>query len=249
MRGFSPSVPAVLAAACAVGVFAAQAKADPSSAAALPPSTSEAALPLSTALQKESPVSVRNEPASLAAWVPASHHFVDQRGVSVDGQTAQLLRYERRDGRNVGLEGEHFSAVVAADGTLKGFAHMSLDLVGKPLPSRERTEAIARAFLQEHAPQLLTRMQICWIEPHDEPLRIRQNGRSDTAVLRGMKVKARSLADGRWFWVIVGGDERPMVFERDIVWVTFPGHRKTEKWLHDSWLKNRPAGVGQTGMR
>jgi len=47
------------------------------------------------------------------------------------------------------------------------------------------------------------------------------------------------LADGRWFWVIVGSDEKPMVFERDIVWVTFPGHRKTEKWLHDSWLKTQ----------
>jgi hypothetical protein len=30
-----------------------------------------------------------------------------------------------------------------------------------------------------------------------------------------------------------------MVFERDIVWITFPGHRQTEKWLHDGWLKAR----------
>ncbi len=56
-----------------------------------------------------------------------------------------------------------------------------------------------------------------------------------------MKVKAQNLADGRWFWVIVGSDERPMVFERDIVWINFPGHRKTEKWLHDSWLKKQAA--------
>ncbi len=27
-----------------------------------------------------------------------------------------------------------------------------------------------------------------------------------------------------------------MVSERDISWITFPGHRGTEKWLHDSWL-------------
>ncbi|MGU5666605.1 hypothetical protein ACV1C8_10405 [Aeromonas hydrophila] len=177
----------------------------------------------------------------LPALIPASHQQASQRSVVVDGESAELTRYERKDGRNAGLEGEHFSAVVATDGTLKGFANMSLDLAGKPLPSREKTEAIARAFLQSHAPELLPRMQISWIEPHDEPIRVQRDGRSETVTLTGMKVKARNLGDGRWFWVIVGSDERPMVFERDIVWITFPGHRKTEKWLHDSWLKAQPA--------
>jgi hypothetical protein len=30
-----------------------------------------------------------------------------------------------------------------------------------------------------------------------------------------------------------------MVFERDIVWSNMPGHRQTEKWLHDNWLAAR----------
>ena len=179
----------------------------------------------------------RNASALLSALIPTSHQLASHRSMLVDGEPAELTRYERKDGRNVGLEGEHFSTVVAADGTLKGFANMSLELAGKPLPSRERTEAIARAFLQSHAPELLPRMQISWIEPHDEPIRVQRGGRGETVTLTGMKLKARNLADGRWFWVIVGSDERPMVFERDIVWITFPGHRKTEKWLHDSWLK------------
>jgi hypothetical protein len=187
----------------------------------------------------------QNANALLAALVPASHQLTGRRSVAVDGESAKLTRYERKDGRNAGLEGEHFSTVVAADGMLKGFANMSADLVGRPLPSRERTEAIARAFLQSHAPELLPRMQISWIEPHDEPLRVQRDGRSDTVKLTGMKVKARNLTDGRWFWVIVGSDERPMVFERDIVWVTFPGHRKTEKWLHDSWIKEQSASTAK----
>ena len=176
---------------------------------------------------------------SLSQWIPQTHQEVARRAVTVDGAATELTRYERRDGRNGGLEGEHFSTVVAADGTLKGFANISLDLAGQPLPSRERTEQIARAFLQETAPDLLTRMEISWIEPHDEPIRVARNGRVETVTLTGMKMKARNLADGRWFWVIVGSDERPLVFERDIVWVTFPGHRKTEKWLHDGWLKQQ----------
>ncbi|AZV93926.1 hypothetical protein CBF45_09485 [Bordetella sp. J329] len=179
------------------------------------------------------------ESPTATRFVPATHRQVNQRNVEVDGEAASLTRYERQDGRNAGLEGEHFSTVVAADGTLKGFANMSLDLVGKPLPSRERSEQIARAFLQETAPDLLPRMKISWIDPHDEPIRVQRNGQAETVTLTGMKVKARNLADGRWFWVIVGADEKPMVFERDIVWITFPGHRKTEKWLHDGWLKEQ----------
>ncbi len=126
-----------------------------------------------------------------------------------------------------------------ANGKLKGFVNISLDLVGKPLPSRERSEQIARDFLQETAPDLLARMKISWIDPHDEPIRVQRDGRIESVTLTGMKVKARNLDDGRWFWIIVGGDDKPMVFERDIVWITFPGHRQTEKWLHDSWLKAR----------
>ncbi len=177
------------------------------------------------------------QPHDLARLVPDTHAQTRQRHVTMDGTPATLTRFERRDGRNAGLEGEHFSTVAAADGTLKGFAHIALDLAGKPLPSRERTEAVARAFLQAHAPDLLARMQIHWIDPHDEPIRVQREGRTEIVTLTGMKMKARNLADGRWFWVIVGSDEKPMVFERDIVWITFPGHRQTEKWLHDGWLK------------
>lgn len=174
--------------------------------------------------------------SSASVQAPDAHEQVSRRQVTIDGQRAVLVRHERSDKRNAGLGGEHFSTVVGDAGQLQGFANISLDLVGKPLPSRERAEQVARAFLQEVAPDLLPRMEISWIDPHDEPIKVQRAGRAETATLTGMKVKARNLADGRWFWVIVGSDEKPMVFERDIVWISFPGHRKTEKWLHDSWL-------------
>ncbi|MDR2129388.1 MAG: hypothetical protein LBP52_10040 [Burkholderiaceae bacterium] len=189
--------------------------------------------------QKPIRMNTANIPAFVSRWIATTHREVSRRTVSVDGESAELTRYERRDGRNAALEGEHFSTVMAADGTLKGFANIALDLVGKPLPSRERTEQIARAFLQENAPDLLPKMEIHWIEPHDEPIKLSSGSDSKTVTLTGMKLKARNLADGRWFWVIVGSDEKPMVFERDIVWISFPGHRKTEKWLHDGWLKKQ----------
>ena len=112
-------------------------------------------------------------------------------------------------------------------------------MVDGPLPSREHARETALRFLQKEAPDLLQRMEISWIEPHDEIIQTTRGGRPATVTLTGMKVKARNLVDGRWFWVIVDANDSVMVFERDIVWVTFPGHRKTEKWLHDAWLVER----------
>ncbi len=173
----------------------------------------------------------------IDAFVPKTHAQVMSRQVSADGEAVVLTRYERKDGRSAGLEGEHFSSVISESGRIKGFANISLDLVDRPLPDSQRSEEIARTFLQQYAPDLLPRMEIHWIDKHDEPIRVERNGRMETVTLTGMKVKARNLEDRLWFWVIVGPDEQPMVFERDITWITFPGHRQTEKWLHDSWLK------------
>lgn len=80
-------------------------------------------------------------------------------------------------------------------------------------------------------------MKISWIDVHDEAIVIIENDQQRTVTLSGMKFKAQNLADKRWFWVIVGADEQAMIFERDIVWISMPGHRQTQKWLHDSWLK------------
>ncbi|VTR56989.1 Uncharacterised protein [Serratia fonticola] len=148
-----------------------------------------------------------------------------------------LSRYERRDGRNAFLEGEHFSTVFASDGTLKGFANISLELAGKPLPSRERSEQIATEFLRRAAPDLLVNMKVASVAPHSEPVRITHAGRSETVQVTGIKFKARNLADGSWFWVIVGSDEKPMLFERDLQWATLLARRKSEQWLHDRWVK------------
>lgn len=187
------------------------------------------------------------QPASVQAalhrhslvMAPATHQQVSQRSVSVDGVSASLTRYERRDGRNTGLGGEHFSTLIAADGTLKGFIHLSLDVAGKPLPSRERSEQVARQFLREAAPDLLPRMRITSIAPHHEPVRSVRNGRRETMQIAGMRLKARNTADGSWLWIVVGSDEKPMLFERDLQWSNLRFRRTTEQWLYDRWRQRR----------
>lgn len=183
---------------------------------------------------------------TVEAFMPAGYREAARRTVAVDGEAAELVRYQRTDGRNAALGGEHFSTVIAADGRLKGFARMDLDLVAGALPTRAETQAIAMDFLRAAAPDLLPVLDISWIEPHDEPLRVLRDGRMEDLTLTGMKVKMRNTADGRWMWVIVGTDRKVMVFERDIHWISFPGHRGTEKWLHDSWLAEKGRSFRQS---
>lgn len=173
--------------------------------------------------------------SSLAAPLPRpeGHREVSRRSVTVDGERAVLARFERIDGRHAGPGGEHVSTVVDETGRLKGFTRMSADLLGQTLPTETEARAVARRFLEAHAPDLLSGLEEHWIARHDEPLRVSRNGRTEDATLSGMKVKMRNTVDGRWFWVIVGADREAMVFERDIVW---RAGRVTEKWLHDAWL-------------
>jgi len=180
---------------------------------------------------------------TINRYMPKGYEQTSQRAIAVDKGPAALVRYERIDKRNAGSGGEHFSTVIADDGVLKGFARIDLDLVGGVLPSREEARGIAMDFLAIAAPDLLATHKVSWIEPHDEPLRVTRNGKTEDLTLTGMKVKMQNTADGRWMWVIVRADRQVMIFERDIVWISFPGHRGTEKWLHDSWLKEKGLNV------
>lgn len=166
--------------------------------------------------------------------------------VTVDGKNAVLTRFEKQSGENSGLYGEHISTVTTVDGQLQGFVRMDLkNVVADPavLPKPERAEAIANAYLTEVAPDLLQDRRVLWVDAHEETLRIRR-GTDDYQEIKvqGMKVKSRNTRTGLYFWVIVGADEQVMVFERDIRWITFPGKRGTEKWLHDAWLAKKLGG-------
>ncbi|OHV76098.1 hypothetical protein LCM4573_14280 [Rhizobium sp. LCM 4573] len=179
----------------------------------------------------------RREAGFAALPLPPGYRQVGAGEVSVDGGEARLVRYERADGRNSGFGGEHFSTVTDPSGRLKGFTRMDLSLREGELPGEDEAQNIAMRFLGAHAPDLLPGLRISFIAPHEET--VQSAGRPVT--LTGMKVKMRNMADGRWFWVIVGSDREVMVFERDIVWADLQGRRLTEMWLHDRWLEEHGA--------
>ncbi len=182
------------------------------------------------------------DPHSLSIPFPQNYQQVSHNNVSVDGTTQTLIRFERADGHNNGLGGEHISLILGENNRLQGITRMTADLADGTLPNNDEAQEIALRFLQKQAPDLIANMKLSWVDPHDETiLLVDETGKKTPVTLTGMKVKMQNTADKRWFWVVVGKDKEVMVFERDIVWITMPGHRQTEKWLHDSWLQERMA--------
>lgn len=175
----------------------------------------------------------------IGLLIPDYLHPVHKQEVIVDQKPATLLRFERKDGKNTGLMGEHLSVLLDESRKLKGFTDMTLKEENGSLPSETDAKTIALDFIKIHAPDLLPTIEISWIKPHDEVVHTGKGEQKQPVTLTGMKVKIRNTADGKWLWVIVGKDRKVMVFERDIVWLSFPGQRQTEKWLHDAWLLSK----------
>lgn len=164
-------------------------------------------------------------------------HLASVNPVALDGVPAWHLRYERNDGQNGGLGGEHYSMVLSPAGQLLGKTWFSAAQCQGEQPSAAQAQRIAHSYLEQHAPDLLPGMALQWVQPHEETLRTTgADGQRRRHTLTGMKVKCRNEADGRYFWVIVGAGGVVLTFERNIVWDFARSLRQTEKWLHDSWL-------------
>ncbi|WP_040879295.1 hypothetical protein [Marinobacterium rhizophilum] len=185
-------------------------------------------------------VAVLNESAAQTLRTisfPKTYHRTAMLKVDVDDTPATLLRYERLDGGNTGLGGEHISAIIGDNGVLKGYTRMDVKFEDTALPDEKKARSIAMDYLRRTAPDLLRDMRVLWIARHDETVHTAAAGGARKEVtLAGMKVKCRNRADGLYFWVVVGADDEIVTFERDVRWITFPGKRGTEQWLHDAWL-------------
>lgn len=189
-----------------------------------------------------------HELTRLEARLPIPDHLTlaASQAVRMGDEAVWHLRYERADGRNRGLHGEHFSVVVSRDDhRLKGITRMVAALAEGELPGAAEARQAAERFLENRAPDLLANMDVQWIKPHAEEIRVRgENGGTRTVPVTGMKVKCYNPGAGNYFWVIVGPGEEVITFERDIVWSTLMGRRETEQWLHDRWLARQQVSAG-----
>ena len=112
------------------------------------------------------------------------------------------------------------------------------------VPEENKAQEIAFEFLKKYAPDLVDSVDVRWIRqlnkvpvspPHDVPFTLD----SGTLII-GMRVKLFIRSNNKFGWVISGKDGQVITFERDITWDTVNKCRSTERWLHDSWVKEQP---------
>ncbi|WP_051775418.1 hypothetical protein [Paenibacillus tyrfis] len=169
--------------------------------------------------------------------IPEGYVLRSKHNQKQNHRDVQVFRYEKAFGENNGLGGEHYSYVVDnSDDKLIGFTWMDQSLCTGVLPSKEETASAAKAFLDKVEPGLFETLQNLWIDKHDEMIAVKDDtGRSRTITVSGMKYKCYLKEQDDYAWVIVGPGGKIITFEQGILW---NNGRVTEKWLHDSWLKN-----------
>lgn len=148
-----------------------------------------------------------------------------------------VFRYEKADGENNGLGGEHFSFVTdQTSHRLLGVTWMDDRLSTGELPNKEQTQLIARAFLDRVEPGLFPKLENLWIDKHTEVITVQGQTGAKEVTITGIKYKCYRKDTDDYTWVIVGPGGTIIAFEQGIVW---QGGRVTEKWLHDTWLKEQ----------
>lgn len=163
--------------------------------------------------------------------IPEGYERKEVRSGKQNESDVWVFRYEKSNGENNGLGGEHYSFTVdKASNKLLGFSWMDQQFAaGQAIPSKKRTAEISRNFFNRLEPGLADKLKNLWIEPHDEVIKVGEK----EVTITGMKYKCYLQEEDNYAWVIVGPNDHIIVFEQGIKW---EGGRVTEKWLHDSWL-------------
>lgn len=171
--------------------------------------------------------------------VPEGYNLKSVQSQKQNGVDIFVFRYEKSSGENNGLGGEHFSFVVEKDNNkILGFTWMDKSLSKDELPTREETKVFAKEFLDKIEPGMFEKLRNLWIDKHDEIITL-NDGRNSEGVniaISGMKYKCYLEDEDNYTWIIVGSGRNIITFEQGIIW---NNGRVTEKWLHDSWLKNK----------
>ena len=194
------------------------------------------------------------------------YHLISQlnvayyQGVALPEANAILWRFERLDGKNSGLGGEHISILYDQDAKrLLGMTRMQAKGANSPLPSHQQALTAGLNFLKVVAPDLLTlecaipdvidlpvtdridfvpavnldNLHLHWIGAHNESL-MADGKQIDVC---GMKVKMQIPGDELYAWLVMDEQAEVQTFERTVSWDFAAMQRQTQMWLHDAWLK------------
>ena len=163
--------------------------------------------------------------------IPQGYELKNTSSVMQDNDAVWVFRYEKSDGRNNGLGGEHFSFTVTQVGfKILGVMWMNQDFAeGRPLTTEAQTRKAVQKFLRQVEPGLFESAEHRWIRPKE--FELASKGKKIT--LAGMRYKFHTPAENKRGWVVVAPGGEVIAFEQDMLWNE---GRISEKWLHDDWL-------------
>lgn len=179
--------------------------------------------------------------------VPDGYEFVSLRQVIQDARPLVLLRFQRSDGRNNFIGGEHFSALFNIDeNRLEGLLFIDHRFTVDIEIDDDQAKAIGRNILSIAAPDLVGRVEERWIKPmrripqeppHDAPIEFTDAASDEKMLVIGKRFKMFDPETKTWAWIIMASDGTLIAFERDISWDGIRKRRMTEQWLYDSWVE------------
>lgn len=196
----------------------------------------------------------------LEGYKPAYANQIAYYQGGLQSGDAVLMRFEREDGKNTGLGGEHVSVIYDLQARqVLGLTRMQAQLDGSTFVDHQTALNNAIRFLKKFAPDLvpaavevpalntlapgdrmefvpevkLGEVQLNWIDDHAETIFADGKKRE----IHGMKIKLYLPKTELWAWVIVDKNGEVETFERNICWDFDKVQRKTQMWLHDAWLQ------------
>jgi len=186
--------------------------------------------------------------------IPEGYKLTSHLLQSHDEVPVFIFRYEKSNGKNTGLGGEHFSVSVDLGATkIMGVMHVDETHCGEGLPNDDDAQDAAIQWLPKIAPELVDQYEVKWILsqkeepekiPHECPFPFKDDEGKEHLVT-GVRVKLFFQELDSWGWVIVGRDGQIISFEREVIWNTTLSRRSTPAWLHDNYIQELMSDINR----
>lgn len=175
--------------------------------------------------------------AKSTNYVPSDFEIEGiQDNIKQNGDDVIRLRFSR-NGKESRFYDEHFSMTIRkSDKLILGFVDLRREnAVSRKeisqLPTEIEMKKLVKNFFEQWDSDYLSELDdYAYRSPYGENIVV-DGVRQSVA---GTEWKWYAPKTGDWGWIVFGKNHKPIIFERNIRWVT---GRTTEKWLHDKYLE------------
>jgi hypothetical protein len=176
--------------------------------------------------------------AKSTSYVPKNFEIEGvQDNIKQNGDDVIRLRFGR-NGKTSGFYDEHFSITIRkSDNLILGFVDLrqensiSSEEIAQ-LPKENEMPELVKNFFDSWDSDYLNELDdYAYRSPYGENILVD----GVELAIAGTEWKWYAPATRDWGWIVFGKNRNPIIFERNIRWVT---GRTTEKWLHDRYLES-----------